>query len=56
MARACMRRASEPAATPLVPVLIYVQRLSRMLQEQEPSKPIETAALMQYFAREYVLR
>ena len=44
--------ADEPAVVPLVPVLIHVQRLSRMLRDQPASTPIDGAMFMQYFVRE----
>ena len=44
--------AKQEEAVPLVPVLIYVQRLSRMLREQPTSLPVNSSILMQYFVRE----
>ena len=47
----CAKRAEEDKV-PLVPVLIYVQRLSRMLHTQPASLAINGSVLMQYFVRE----
>jgi len=38
---------------PLVPVLVYVQRLARMLQDRDEDATIGSSILVQYFAREY---
>lgn len=46
-----------PAATtddvPLVPAIIYAQRLARMLQERLEDAPLDSSILLQFFAREY---
>lgn len=44
--------AASAGGVPLVPVVIYVQRLARMLQERAEDDVIDSSILLQYFARE----
>ena len=44
--------AATGGGVPLVPVVIYVQRLARMLQERTEDDVIDSSILLQYFARE----
>ena len=55
LAHELAKRCGEAATTdgvPLVPALLYVQRLARMLHERPEDAPIDASILVQYFARE----
>ena len=57
LAHELAKRCGDAATTdgvPLVPALIYVQRLARMLHERPEDAPIDASILVQYFARECV--
>ena len=41
------------SACPLVPLLVYVQRVSRMLEGRDLAQPLDAATLLQYLALEY---
>jgi hypothetical protein len=53
LARQCQEEAASGAPLPLVPVLVYVQRLSRMLEGCDPAKPLDARTLLQYLVVEY---
>ena len=53
LAQRCRQQAASDAGAPLVPVLVYVQRVSRMLEGSDPSKPLDARTLLQYLAIEY---
>ena len=53
LARQCQEQAASREPLPLVPVLVYVQRLSRMLEGSDPTEPLDARTLLQYLASEY---
>ena len=53
LAQRCRQQAASDAGAPLVPVLVFVQRVSRMLEGSDPAKPLDTRTLLQYLAIEH---
>ena len=53
LAQRCRQQAARDAGAPLVPVLVFVQRVSRMLEGSDPAKPLDARTLLQYLAIEY---
>ena len=52
LARKCKLLANSHS-TPLVPALVYVQRVSRMLKDCDENMPLDERVLLQYFTREF---